>query len=411
MTTPTEAPLSRLDAALVYQELGVVPVVNACGIYTDLGGSCLSDTVWKAASEVNRTWASMPELLDSTGRAIADLIGAEAARVVPGASAALALSVGACMAGQDGAIMEQLPVTTGMRTALVMQAGHRYKYTRCALMSGARLSEVGRPFNDDGFAATTAAELEQALGAHVACVLHPAHLDGKEGTLPLAEVVKIAHGAGVPVVVDAAYMSYPTDLIASYGRLGADITCFSAKYFWGPNAGGFVYGRRDLLDAVAALDFTGFESGPYRIFGRAFKMDRATVVATTLALQEWMAMDHAARWSGYQRRAEAITLELQHRVSGKFETGCFTLDERLVAEPVNSVFVTPPQQSVGAALALEKSLASGTPSIRAVAMGDLVALCLETVFEEQDQLLVDRTVAALAGSAPQRTGSAENGRP
>ena len=43
-------------------------------------------------------------------------------------------------------------------------------------------------------------------------------------------------------------MSYPTDLIASYGEQGADLTMFSAKYFWGPNAGGFVYGTRELID-------------------------------------------------------------------------------------------------------------------------------------------------------------------
>ena len=70
-------------------------------------------------------------------------------------------------------------------------------------------------------------------------------------------------------------MSYPTDLIASYGEQGADLTMFSAKYFWGPNAGGFVYGTRELIDMVAQIDFTRFESGKHLIFGRAFKMDRA----------------------------------------------------------------------------------------------------------------------------------------
>ena len=79
----------------VYKRLGVRRVVNACGIYTDLGGSCLSPSVWAAAEEANRTWASVPELLARSGERIAGLVSAEAARVVPGASAGIALSVAA----------------------------------------------------------------------------------------------------------------------------------------------------------------------------------------------------------------------------------------------------------------------------------------------------------------------------
>jgi L-seryl-tRNA(Ser) seleniumtransferase len=270
-----------------------------------------------------------------------------------------------------------------------MQSGHRYKYTRCALMSGARLVEVGA-------VSTTPSDIEEALGPQVACVLHPVHLDGKPGTVPLKDVVRIAHRAGVPVVVDAAYMSYPTDLIAHYGRQGSDLVCFSAKYFWGPNAGGFVYGRKDLIRTVAALDFTRFESGPHLVFGRAFKMDRATVVATTLALREWLTMDHDGRWANYRARAEKMLSELKQRAEGTFEMVCFTLDERIVPEPVNSLFVTPSPSSGLTAIDLEQRLARGAPSVRAVAVGEGVSFCLETVFEDQDAVLVDRVVGALA---------------
>ena len=263
----------------VYGLLGVRPVINAAGIYTDLGGSVLSPTVRDAVHEVNGAFASMTELLDRSGERIAELLGVEAARVVPGASAGIALSVGACMTRADGRLMEQLPTTAGMRSLVLMQPGHHYKYDRCARMTGAHIVEG-----------------DLSSFADVACVLHPAHLEGQNGTLPLTEVAARAHEHGVPVVVDAAYMSYPTDLIASYGEQGADLTMFSAKYFWGPNAGGFVYGTRELIDSVAQIDFTRFESGQHLIFGRAFKMDRSAVVGTVLALEEWLAMDHDARW-------------------------------------------------------------------------------------------------------------------
>ena len=45
----------------------------------------------------------MDELLDAAGARIAALCGAEAARVVPGASAGIALAIGACIARGDGA--------------------------------------------------------------------------------------------------------------------------------------------------------------------------------------------------------------------------------------------------------------------------------------------------------------------
>ena len=73
----------------IFARLDVPPVINASGIYTDLGGSRLSPTVWAAMTEANEHFIDMVELLARSGEVIADLIGVEAARVTPGASAAL----------------------------------------------------------------------------------------------------------------------------------------------------------------------------------------------------------------------------------------------------------------------------------------------------------------------------------
>jgi L-seryl-tRNA(Ser) seleniumtransferase len=377
-------------ATSIYEELGVTPVINASGIYTHLGGSCLSPAVRNAATEANERWADMPELLERSGEAIAQMLGVDAARVVPGASAGLALAVGACMTGHDGRLMEQLPDTTGLPGNILMQRGHRYNYTRCALMTGARLVEAGDA------AGTRDADFEHFLSKDIACVLHPAHLDGRNGTIPLGKVTKMAHEAGIPVVVDAAGLSYPTNLIAEFGRQGADLACFSAKYFWGPNSGGFLYGRKDLVQAIAEIDFTGFESGQHRIFA-AFKMDRSTVVATTLALREWLVMDHDARWAGYRRRASRLVRILEGRAPANFKPGCFTLDERIADEPVNAVLVRPGQDSRYPAAGLETVLAVGSPSIRAIVVGDVLALCLETVSEDEDEIIIERLLTALNG--------------
>jgi D-glucosaminate-6-phosphate ammonia-lyase len=328
----------------VYTALGVRRVINACGIYTDLGGSRLSPAVWEAAAEANRTWASVPELLEGAGTRIAELVHAEAARVVPGASAGIALSVAACIARGDGRVGEALPDTDAV--VLLQRAHGSYKYARCARLAGARVVEV-----DD---------LASALSLEPAAILHPAHLD--EVGMPLSAVREL----GVPVVVDAAYLSYPLAELERWSA-GADFACFSAKYFWGPNGGGFVAGRRERIEDLAALDFTGYESGEWRTFGRAFKLDRAAIAATVAALEEWMATDHAARWERYAAVARSLADAL-----GGGELKQFTLDERLVDGPVNAVVMP------GAA-GLASALADGDPSIRAIVDGDALVLCTETL--------------------------------
>ena len=327
-----------------YGALGVRRVINACGIYTDLGGSCLSPAVWAAAAEANRTWASVPELLDAAGARIAELVHAEAARVVPGASAGIALAVGACVARGDGAIGEALPATDAV---VLMQRAHAYKYARCARLAGTRVELVE--------------DLAEGLAAlEPVAILHPAHLDHLG--VPLARVREL----GVPVVVDAAYLSYPLSELERWCA-GADFACFSAKYFWGPNGGGFVAGARERIAELAALDFTGYESGEWRTFGRAFKLDRATIVATVASLEEWLATDHDARWERYG----AVARELQAAIGGSLMQ--FTLDERLVDDPRVNALVVP------GAGRLAQELSLGDPSVRAMAFGEDLVFCTETL--------------------------------
>ncbi len=367
---------------LPYEDLGVAPVVNACGIYTDLGGSCLSDSVWAALTQANRTWASVPELLDATGARIAALVGSEAARVTPGASPAIVLAIAACIAGRDGALNEQLPSGAPPCRRLLMQRAHRYKYARLALLAGAEISEVGEARG------TSLPQLEAALDQPTAAILHPAHLDRHENAVPLTKAAQLAAARGVPVVVDAAYLSYPTDLIPTFTRDGADLVCFSAKYFWGPNAGGFLAGRRELVEIVAELDFTHYEGGPYRTFGRGFKLDRTTIVATVLALEEWLRMDHPERWAAYERRVEVLRERLADVPGIRTAAKRFTLDERLVDDAPNALVVEP--ERPGAAETLERALADGTPRILCVRLDQQLVFAVETMTDDQDAVVAAR---------------------
>ena len=374
----------------VFARLGVRPVINASGIYTDLGGSRLSPSIWAAMAEMNERFVDMVELLDRTGETIAELLGVEAARVTPGASAAIALGIGACLTGNDRERMERLPETAGMPHEVILQAGHRYKYDRCALLPGARLVVVGTEEE------TRREEIAQAIGPNTAALFVPAHLDGHSGTVPLADVAAIGRERGIPVFVDAAYMNYPVEIMGSFTAQGADLVCFSAKYFGGPNGGGIICGREDLIAAVAALDFTRHESGPYRRFGRAFKMDRQIVAATILALQEWLAMDHEARWQGYRRQVDNLCARLRWLPDVMLTPMCFTMDERLVPEPINCLVVDflPGAKSTAAEVA--QALAAGYPSIRCIVVGDALVIVVETVQEGEELVIAERLRQAVA---------------
>jgi L-seryl-tRNA(Ser) seleniumtransferase len=374
--------------------LGAKPIINAMGVYTGLGGSILSPTVWRAMSESNQTYVEMAALMDGAGRAVADLLGAEAGRITPGASSAIALMIAACMTGSDGAKMEQLPDPTGMPDEVLVQKRQRNLFDRMIRHPGARIIEVG---DENG---TTAEQLRDAMGARTACIYYPSHLEGLPGTLSLCECVEIGHSSGLPVVVDAAYKNYPIALMSSYTAAGADLVCFSAKYFAGPNTGGLIVGRRDLVDVIAALDFVGYETGDYRIFGRPFKLDRQLVVGVVMALQEWLAMDHDARFATYVRKVNHLSEGLRDLSGITTEPGCFTMEETFQAEPVNCLILRLPPECGLTAAALDERLRAGDPGIRAVVSNDdFLAIVVETTSDDDIETILEGLHVALGQGA------------
>lgn len=365
----------------IFCSLGCRPVINACGIYTDLGGSRLSPRVWQAMKQANEFFVSVPELLDKTGQIIAELMDAEAGRITMGASAAITLATAASIAGSDGQKLDRLPNTEGMKGCVLIQKRHRYKYDRMVRLAGARLVEVG---DESG---TQADQLSLAVANNVAAIIFPAHLEGIEGTVPLSDVAVIAHSAGIPVIVDAAYMNYPVSLMSSFGKHGADVVIFSAKYFGGPNAGGFMYGQSSLIGGVAVADFVRHESGPIVKFGRAFKQDRQTIVGTLMALREWLEMDHGRRFAEYGKRVVTIASYLEGMPGVQTEPMHLTMQENLEPEPVNCLTVRIDPEVRPPAAAVLNALADGNPSIAVHLREDAVIVDVECVSEAESHFI------------------------
>jgi L-seryl-tRNA(Ser) seleniumtransferase len=386
-------PINDGEGESVWKRFGTRPVINACGIYTDLGGSRLSPTVWRAMTEANQQFVRMGDLLAATGEVLAKRLGAEAGLVTTGAAASITLMVSAAMTGPDGAASERLPDTTGLRNEIILQSNHRYKYDRQISLTGARVVLAGTE------AGTGEAELEAALSDRTAALYFPAHLDGAGNTVALVSAAALARRHRLPLLIDAAYWCWPLELMPELARHG-DLVCFSAKYFGGPNAGGFIVGRRELLSAVRANNFLNYESGRYRTFGRPLKIDRQTVVGVVTAFEEWLDLDHRARWARYARQVETLRAMLANPAGFRTEPRCFTMDERLVPEPVNALVVEFEAAGRLTASVVADRLASGNPSIACVREATRLIFCVDLTSDEEVVTIGEQLIRILGSPAP-----------
>ncbi|MDR0563994.1 MAG: cysteine desulfurase [Azoarcus sp.] len=81
------------------------------------------------------------------------------------------------------------------------------------------------------------------------CFAAFAHVSNALGTLvPIAELIAIAHRAGVPTLVDGAQSV--SHLPVNVTALDADFFVFSGHKIFGPTGIGAVYGKKNLLDAA-----------------------------------------------------------------------------------------------------------------------------------------------------------------
>lgn len=109
---------------------------------------------------------------------------------------------------------------------------------------GARLRVI--PISDEGELILEA--LPQLLSPRTK-LLAMTHISNALGTInPIADIVRIAHEHGVPVLVDGAQAvaHLPVDVQS----LGCDFYAFSGHKIFGPTGIGVLYGRAELLEAM-----------------------------------------------------------------------------------------------------------------------------------------------------------------
>jgi len=273
----------------IYRKLGVRPVIHGSGTTTRYGGSMLRPEALEAMREASQALVNIDELNEAAGAAIARMLGAEAAFVTAGASSGLILQAAACIAGADRAKIIRLPDTRDMRNEIVIQRAHRFAYDQAYRVAGGVLVEIGLARRTQPF------ELEDAITDRTAAVAHLiSPFTSPPGTLPLDQVIAIAHRRGVPVIVDAASMLPPRENLTKFLRLGADLVSFSGgKGIRGPQSTGILAGRSHLVRAAA------LNASPNQALGRAAKTSKEEIAGLVTALELFMAEDEASEMKRY----------------------------------------------------------------------------------------------------------------
>ncbi len=111
-------------------------------------------------------------------------------------------------------------------------------------LAGATLRPI--PFSDEGVLDLDAYEKLFSPKTRIVAVNH---VSNTLGTInPIADIIRIAHGHGVPVLIDGAQAisHIPVDVQA----LGCDFYCFSGHKMYGPMGVGVMYGREELLNEM-----------------------------------------------------------------------------------------------------------------------------------------------------------------
>jgi len=242
----------------------------------------MSRDVLDAMADAASSYVDMNEFHAAAGRELAQLTNNEAAYVTAGCAAALSIATLACITGDDPALMDRMPDGTGLRTQVIMHTCHRIPYDPAVRLVGAQIVQIGNALQ------TFEWELRAAIGPQTAAVLFVAGSHVEDGALSLKTVVDIAHSSGVPVIVDAAAQLPPVSNLWKFSRdLGADLVLFSGgKEIRGPQASGLVVGRKDLIEACAAI------AAPHQRLLRAMKVGKEEIAGLLAAVEAYVHMDH-----------------------------------------------------------------------------------------------------------------------
>jgi cysteine desulfurase/selenocysteine lyase len=184
---------------------------------------------------------------------------------------------------------------------------------------GAKLRVI--PMNDDGDLLID--EYERLLSDRTKLVA-VTHLSNALGTInPVGEIIQIAHGHGVPVLVDGAQAA--PHLSLDVRELDCDFYAFSGHKLYGPTGVGVLYGKAGLLDAMPPYQGGGdmissvsFEKTLYNVLPYKFEAGTpniAGVIGLGAAI-DYLTTTGLERVAAHERELLAFAAEAVSTIKG-----------------------------------------------------------------------------------------------
>jgi L-seryl-tRNA(Ser) seleniumtransferase len=328
-----------------FKELGIRTFINAAGTYTFMTGSLMRPEVMTAINFASKEYVLLDELQDKVGQRIAQLLRCEYATVTSGAAAAMTLGAAGVLTGMDEKKVAQLPFLegTGMKTEVIIQQAHDIAYAHALKNTGLKIVYVD-----------TREELIKAITDKTALMyfLNANNFDGK---VQVEEFLKIAQQHQIPTMIDCAADVPPVENLWKYTEMGYDLVCFSGgKGIRGPQSAGLLLGRKKYIEAARL-------SAPPRgnTVGRGLKVNKEEVLGMLVALETYLATDHAKEWKMWEAQIKLIS-DTVTSVAG--------VTTKVVVPPIANHIPTlhiswDPAKVPVTAKVLREKLRSGTPSI------------------------------------------------
>lgn len=261
----------------VFKRLGLKQVINASGKMTALGGSAVSEEVAQTLKEASQDYVNMDEIMELTGKVIAEVTGAADGCPTTGAAAGIAISTAAVIAGKNLAHIEKIPNTDGLKNQVIVQKGQQIHFgasiAQMISLGGGKVVEVGQANKVE------AEHIEGAINEYTAALMYiKSHHAIQKGMQSIETMVEIAKKHQIPFIIDAA----AEEDFKKYIAKGADIVIYSGgKALEGPTSG-FICGKQELMEACREQ---------YKGIGRPMKIGKEGMAGLMVALKQYADKD------------------------------------------------------------------------------------------------------------------------
>jgi len=273
----------------LFKELGLRTFINVAGPITAMTGCLMSDEVLDTIKASGSQYVDLDDLQDKVGERIAKLLDCEYATVSSGCFGAMTIATAGVISGMDQKIVDQLPDTSGLKNEVILQESHMGGYCRALTNAGVKLVLVKTP-----------KELKQAINDKTA-MLWFLNRETNKGEIKPEEWVEIGKKYHIPTFNDCASDVPPVDNLFKFTKMGFDLVAFSGgKGLRGPQSAGLLLGKRKYIEAAR------LHTPPRANLGRGMKVNKEEVLGMLVALEMYLAKDHAKEWRMWEEQIKLI---------------------------------------------------------------------------------------------------------